>query len=226
MAQEQLQVPIGDGFITAVKTAPETTPVRSLFIYAPGAGSNIYDPFGAYLEQRLPAAGVSIVRFQFPYMEAAKRRPDSRALLEETWRRVIGMFSNIGAPLVTGGRSMGGRIASQVVAQGAKADAVALFAYPLHAPATPSKPRAKWRDEHLPGLSVPTLFCSGNRDVFATPGELAQAASMAPNPTVHLLEGADHGFATLKSSGRTKEDVWSEATDRFLEWLEVCFRLR
>ena len=170
------------------------------------------------MDRRLPEAGVSIVRFQFPYMEAAKRRPDSRAVLEETWRRVIGLFSNIGAPLIAGGRSMGGRIASQVVAQGSRVDGLALFAYPLHSPAKPSH----WRDEHLPGLGVPTLFCSGTRDAFATPGELAQAASLASNSTVHLLEGADHGFATLKSSGRTREDVWSEATDRFLEWLEVC----
>ena len=118
MAQERLQVPIGDGStVSAVKTVPDSTPVRLLFIYAPGAGSNINDPFGAYLDRRLPETGVSIVRFQFPYMEAAQRRTDSRAVLEETWRRVIGMFSNIGTPLAVGGRSMGGRIASQVVAQ-------------------------------------------------------------------------------------------------------------
>ena len=216
MAQERLQLPIGDGStVSAVKTAPDSTPVRSLFIYAPGAGSNINDPFGAYLDQRLPEAGVSIVRFQFPYMEAAKRRPDSRASLEETWRQVIATFCNTGISLVVGGRSMGGRIASQVVAQGAKVDAVALFAYPLHAPAKSTV----WRDQHLPGIGVPTLFCSGTRDAFATPGELAQAASMLPKPAVHLLEGADHGFATLKSSGRTREDIWSEAADRFLEWL-------
>ena len=105
-------------------------------------------------------------------------------------------------------------------------DALALFAYPLHAPGTLSKGRAKWRDEHLPGLSVPTLFCSGTRDAFATPDELAQAASLASNPTVRLLQGADHGFATLKSSGRTREDVWTEAADRLLEWLEACFSAR
>ena len=223
MAQEQLQVPMGDGStVSAVKTAPDTIPVRSLFVYAPGAGSNLNDPFGVYLDRRLTEAGVSIVRFQFSYMESAKRRPDSRAVLEETWRRVIGMFSNTGAPLIAGGRSMGGRIVSQVVARGSKVDGLALFAYPLHSPAKPSNRR----DEHLPGLSMPTLFCSGTRDALATPDELAQAASLAPNSTVHLLEGADHGFATLKSSGRIREDVWSEAADRFLEWLEVCLNAR
>ncbi len=72
MAQEQLQVPIGNGStVSAVKTAPDSPPDGLLFIYAPGAGSNINDPFGAYLDQRLPEAGVSIARFQFPYMEAA-----------------------------------------------------------------------------------------------------------------------------------------------------------
>ena len=223
MAQERFQVPIGDGStVSAVKTAPDSTPVRSLFIYAPGAGSNINDPIGTYLDRRLPDAGVSIVRFQFPYMEAAKRRPDSRAVLEDTWRRIIGRFSDSGVPLIAGGRSMGGRIVSQVVAQGSQVDGLALFAYPLHSPAKSSN----WRDEHLPGLSVPTLFCSGTRDAFATPDELAQAASMASNPTVHLLESHDHGFATLKSSGRTRADVWSEAADRFLQWLEVCLSAR
>ena len=117
---------------------------------------------------------------------------------------------------------MGGRIASQVVAQGTTVDGLALFAYPLHSLARPSK----WRDGHLPSVNVPTLFCSGTRDAFATPEELAQAASMVPKAQVHSLKGSDHGFATLKSSGRTREDVWSEAVDMFLEWLEDCFSLR
>ena len=110
---------------------------------------------------------------------------------------------------------MGGRMASQVVAQGTEVDGLALFAYPLHSPARPSE----WRDGHLPSVSVPTLFCSGTRDAFATPEELGQAASMVPKAQVHLLNGADHGFATLKSTGRTRDDVWREATHQFLEWL-------
>ena len=111
-------------------------------------------------------------------------------------------------------RSMGGRIASQVVAQGIQADGLALFAYPLPSPSNPYR----WCDAHLPEITVPTLFCSGTRDAFATPDELAAAASKTPRATVNWLDGADHGFAVLKSSGRTKGEVWDEAASCLISW--------
>ncbi len=110
---------------------------------------------------------------------------------------------------------MGGRIASQVVAQWTVVDGLALFAYPLHPPSSPDKRR----DGHLPNINVPTLFCSGTRDSFATAEELEAAASKLPNAVIHHLEGADHGFAVLKSSGRTRTEVWTEAADSLLSWL-------
>ena len=110
---------------------------------------------------------------------------------------------------------MGGRIASQVVAQGTKVDGLALFAYPLHPPSNPGKRR----DGHLPNINVPTLFCSGTRDSFATVEELEAAASKLPNAVIHQLEGADHGFAVLKSSGRIQKGVWIEAADSLVAWL-------
>ena len=114
---------------------------------------------------------------------------------------------------------MGGRIASQVVAQGNEVDGLALFAYPLHPPSHPEKRR----DSHLCNISVPTLFCSGTRDPFATVEELKEAASKVVSPMVYHLEGADHGFAVLKSSGRTRPDVWAEAADILLSWLrDIC----
>ena len=110
---------------------------------------------------------------------------------------------------------MGGRIASRIVAQGTQVDGLALFAYPLHPPTNPAQPR----NEHFPDISVPTLFCSGTRDSFGTPEELRAAAANVPEATVGLLDGADHGFAVLKSSGRTQEDVWSEACGIMVSWL-------
>ncbi len=110
---------------------------------------------------------------------------------------------------------MGGRIASQVVAQGTAVDALALFTYPLHPPGNPDKRR----DQHLPEVRVPTLFCSGTRDAFASPDELKEAASKVQDSRVHSLDGADHGFRVLKSSDRTSEDVWAEAVGAMLEWL-------
>jgi predicted alpha/beta-hydrolase family hydrolase len=189
-----------------------------LFAYAPGAGSHINDPFGAFAASLLPARGVDVLRFQFPYQEAAKRGgPDKDAVLEATWRAAIATAGSL-APerrLVVGGRSMGGRIASHVVAAGTKVDALALFAYPLHPPGRPDR----MRDAHLPSISVPTLFCSGTRDAFASPEELEAAAARVKGSTLRLLDGADHGFAVPKSSGRKREDVWREACEALLSFL-------
>jgi predicted alpha/beta-hydrolase family hydrolase len=218
MDEEIIQVSVRpDVTVTAIRTMPDAQPARSLFIYAPGAGSNNNDPFGSYLRQRMVHEGIALVRFQFPYMEARKRRPDSPALLEETWNHVIETVRMPDAKLIVGGRSMGGRIASHVAAQGTAVDALALFAYPLHPPGHPTKSR----DLHLPEITSPTLFCSGTRDEFATPEELATAAATVPRATVHTLEGADHGFSVLKSSGRSRDDVWGEVTDFLLSWLET-----
>ena len=187
-----------------------------MFIYAPGAGSNIRDVFGSHLSSTLAAKGISSVRFQFPYMEARRRRPDSRAVLEDTWRSVVKEVRAKDLKLVVGGRSMGGRIASQVVAQGVEAEALALFAYPLHPPGKPSQ----WRDEHLPKIDIPTLFCSGTRDTFATPEELESVATRMPAATFHVLDGADHGYSVLRASNRERKGVWDEATRALLQWMD------
>ena len=167
------------------------------------------------MSDRLAVEGITTIRFQFPYMEARKRRPDPPRLLEEAWQEVILEVRSLVTKMVIGGRSLGGRIASQIVAHGTQVDGLALFAYPLRPPSNPSK----LRDAHLPDIGVPTLFCSGTRDTFATPEELQRAASKTPRATVHLLQGADHGFRVLKSSGRTREEVWKEAVDGMLGWI-------
>jgi predicted alpha/beta-hydrolase family hydrolase len=214
MSEETLSIALPDGqTVTAVRTLIGKS--DWLVAYAPGAGSNVHDPFGRFLARRLAEHGVSTVRIQFPYMEARKRRPDPPALLEATWRAAIASLRGEAPRLIVGGRSMGGRIASQVVAAGEAVDGLALFAYPLHPPGQPDK----LRDKHLPSIGVPALFCSGTRDAFASPDELRAAASKVRHSTVHLLEGADHGFAVPKASGRTKEDVWEEATQAPLEWM-------
>ena len=215
MSDEKIKIPVGDKTISAIRTSPDRE-AQFTFVYAPGAGSNINDPFGEYLSIRLPAACASLVRFQFPYMEAGKRGPDRPPLLEETWRAVINSIQPGYGKLIVGGRSMGGRIASQVVAQGTKVDGLALFAYPLNPPSN----RAVSRDSHLPDISIPTLFCSGTRDNFATPADLTALCRKMPNAAFHELDGADHGFAVLKRSNRTREDIWKEVADVMLEWVD------
>jgi len=218
VAEETFPIAIGDGrSVTAVRTPAEGSRSSWLFVYAPGAGSNVHDPFGVLACRHLAARGISSVRFQFLYMEARKRSPDSPPVLEATWRAAIEAVRTPGLRLVIGGRSMGGRIASQVVAQGVKVEALALFAYPLHPPGRPFQVR----DQHLPAIEVPTLFCSGTNDAFASPDELRAAASKVRQSTVHFLEGADHGFAVPKSSGRARDDVWAEAVGVLRDWLQI-----
>ena len=185
------------------------------FIYAPGAGSNIDDPFGRYAADAFAIHGITTLRFQFPYMEAGRSGPDRPPVLEATWRAVIASTQRGKTRLVVGGRSMGGRIASMVVADGVAVDALSLFAYPLHPPGHPEKMRA----EHLPRIAVPTLFCSGTRDAFGSPAELRGAIKKVRGAKLHLLDGADHGFSVKKSTGRTKDDVYEEAVGMLVAWL-------
>ncbi len=213
----EFKISFGEWNLSARCTQPDEGQAPLCLIYAPGAGSNINDPFGQFLSGYLAESGVASIRFQFPYMQKGKRRPDSPKLLEETWKEAIRAGRSTASKMVIGGRSMGGRIASQVAAQGTEVDALALFAYPLRPPNNPSKVR----DTHLPEVTVPAFMCSGTRDSFGTPDELRETAAKMQKATFYLLDGADHGFSVLKSSGRTREDVWREAADGFSRWLRA-----
>jgi predicted alpha/beta-hydrolase family hydrolase len=215
MPEQRLAIAVtGAGAVSALlDEAPG--PPGTLVVYAPGAGSSLRDPFGAYLAPRLVEAGCSLLRFQFPYTEAGRRLPDRNPVLEETWRSAIENARGLSPRLVAGGRSMGGRIASQVVAQGTEVAGLALFAYPLHPPGRPETTR----DQHLAAIAVPTLFVSGTRDAFGSPDELRAAAAEMPNATLSLLEGADHGFNVAKATGRSRTDIWVEACAALLRFL-------
>ena len=210
--ESELRVELPSGSVAAIASEPDGPSVLT-FLYTPGAGSNVHDPFGKFLCRELASRGVRAVRFQFPYQEAGKRSPDRPTVLEETWRAAIDQLA--GERTVVGGRSMGGRIASQVVADGMSVAGLALFAYPLHPPGKPERSRTG----HLPALRVPVLFCSGTNDAFGSPEELREAAALAERSTVHLMEHADHGFSAPKSSGRTREQVWAEALAAMTGWL-------
>ena len=200
--------------VTAVRTKSKVKGDKNTFVYGPGAGSNIADPFGLYLDKYIPSLGYDILRFQFPYMESGKKRPDNPSILKETWKAVIGQAGDL-SNLIIGGRSMGGRIASEVVAEGLQIRGLVLFAYPLIPPRGSGMPR----DTHFPDVQVPTLFCSGTRDSFATPEQLKLSAAKIENSQVMLLDGADHGFSVLKSTGRDRTDVWSDIGSDLRTWL-------
>src|SRR4029079_6375957 len=130
-----------------------------------GAGSGMGSPFMAGIARALVAEGLAVARFDFPYMHAGRKAPDAAPALLETWRlaRDDAAERTGGLPLVAGGKSLGGRIASMAVAEGMPAEALVLLGYPLHPPGRTDK----LRRDHLADVRVPMLFLQGSRDAFA-----------------------------------------------------------
>jgi hypothetical protein len=184
-----------------------------------GAGGNRRNPMLLALARALAASGRATLLYNFPYAEKGSRRPDPPALLEATTRAAaeLALQATGAARLVHGGRSMGGRIASQAVAAGARADGLAFLGYPLHPPGQ----FEKRREAHLPRIAVPMLFVQGTRDTFARE-DLLQALleRLGPRAALVPVREADHSFGVLRRSGRTPEDVLAEVRTALLDWLD------
>jgi predicted alpha/beta-hydrolase family hydrolase len=186
-------------------------------VLAHGAGAGQDHPFMVRFATGLSARGIDVVTFNFAYLEAGRRAPDPGATLEATYRRVLEAVTSLdelsGGRLVIGGKSMGGRIASQLAARqpsGLSIDRLVFLGYPLHPPGRPAQLRAS----HLPKIGRPLLFVQGTRDPFGGPDELRPVlAEITPTPLIHAVEGGDHSFAVLKRSGLDQEATYARALD-------------
>jgi hypothetical protein len=167
--------------------------------------------------QALEAAGFNVVRFNFPYREKGSGRPDPMPVLKVAIAEAAARARKELAPrkLIIGGRSMGGRAASMLAADGFKCDGLLLLAYPLH----PARQTEKLRDAHLARISVPVLCLNGTRDALCERRLLDPIVSKLSRWQMHWLEGADHSFHVLKSSGRTDEQVMQEVGTTARSWL-------
>jgi uncharacterized protein len=168
----------------------------------------------------LATRGIDTVTFNFPYTEARRRIPDPNGRLEACYRAVIETVRNRmfgGEKLAIGGKSMGGRIASQVAATGIGGLAGLVFLnYPLHPPGKADRLRAA----HLDEVRVPMLFVQGSRDAFGTPGELQSIIQrLVPPAELYVVDGGDHSFKVLKSAGISQQDVYRVIQDRIGTWL-------
>jgi hypothetical protein len=164
-------------------------------LLAPGAGAGSDQPALVEIDRALSDSGIVVRRMDFPYRLAGRRAPDRPAvLLEALEREANELAERIGvkqARVALGGRSMGGRIASMMVADGLPAAALVLVSYPLHPPGHPEKSRT----EHLGAIDVPCLFVSGTRDAFGTREELEEATRAIRSVVTHVwIEGGDHGL--------------------------------
>lgn len=193
-------------------------------VLAHGAGTDMRHRHIQRHAADLVAAGHPTAVFDFPYTELGRKRPDPAPRLLAAWHDVVqALRPLLGAdrPLVIGGRSMGGRLASMLAAaEGAALDlaGVVCLAYPLHPPGRPDRLRVA----HWPQLAVPVLLVCGTRDAMAPPAALA-ANMDAHMPqgvaTLHALAGADHSFRARKVDGRTEDDVLAEAGATVSAWL-------
>jgi uncharacterized protein len=190
--------------------------VKAVFVCAHGAGGHKDDRGMLRLAAALEPRGLQVVRFNFPYREKGGRPPDPMPRLKASIEQAVAQARAQLTPakLVIGGRSMGGRAASMLAADGFACDGVLLFAYPLHPPGKPDQ----LRSAHLPDIQVPVLCINGTRDPLCTRGLMDHAVGGLPSWTMHWLEGADHSFRVLKSSGRDEAEVYEEVGAACERW--------
>jgi predicted alpha/beta-hydrolase family hydrolase len=198
----------------------EPADAKAVYVLAHGSGAGMAHHFLAAVATGLAARGIAVLRFNFPFMEQGSKRPDPppvahgaiRAAVAEAARRWPGL------PLYAGGKSFGGRMSSQAQAieplPGVRG--LVFLGFPLHTADKPSTERA----QHLAKVQVPMLFLQGTRDTLANLDLVRQVTTpLAPRATLHVVEGADHGFEVLKRSGRTNEEVLVELLATIAGWL-------
>ncbi|HYL19231.1 MAG TPA: alpha/beta family hydrolase [Burkholderiales bacterium] len=211
------RVPVGAETTTAIFEPAAASGRGTLFICAHGAGGHMADRSMLALSEQLRAHGIDIVRFNFLYREKKLGRPDPMPVLQRCLDAVAGYARETIKPqhLIIGGRSMGGRAASMMAADGYACDGLLLLAYPLHPAGKPEQ----LRDAHLAKIEVPTLCLNGTRDPLCTRELMERVTNKLESSwTVHWLEGADHSFHVLKSSGRTDSDVLTEVGKAVDAW--------
>ena len=219
MSAAEWKVTVGTEQTTAVYEAGDgASGSLPLFVCAHGAGGSMNDRSMFATAHAFRAHGIPLVRFNFLYKEKGSSRPDSMPLLMETTAAVVARVREELYPdrLVIGGRSMGGRAASMLAADGYAADGLLLLAYPLH----PAGQPGKLRDAHLPKIRMPVLAFSGTRDPLCTRDLMEVALKKVTAPwEMEWIEGADHSFHVLKSSGTNDAAVMDGIATRSAEWL-------
>ncbi len=223
MTLRRRTIALADGeSVSAVVAYPEGFQAGSAaaVILAHGAGNGMESPFLSAVHEGLAARGYVAVKFNFPYTERGRRAPDRAPVLEACYRGVLDAVRadpTIAAPrIVIGGKSMGGRMASHLAAQGADVAGVLLLGYPLHPTGQPDRLRVA----HLGQIQVPMLFIAGTRDALCNLDLLRQTLQrMHGTVDLHVIEGGDHSFKVPKSLRREPAAVLDEILTASTDWL-------
>ena len=221
-----LDIAPSEAISALVYQAPADPEVSLILGHGAGVGQNsaFMVKFAAALAER----GIETITFNFAYTEAGRRVPDRNDRLEAAWRRVIagyrsGEFGAHARRLAIGGKSMGGRIASQVAAtegesNGGGIAGLVFLGYPLHPPGRPEK----LRSAHLPKIRAPMLFVQGSRDTFGTPEELRPILATLNAPAeLCMIEDGDHSFKVRKTAPLSQAAVFDFILDTVERWLRA-----
>jgi predicted alpha/beta-hydrolase family hydrolase len=192
---------------------------RACYVFAHGAGAGMVHASMETIAAGLGERGIATLRYQFPYMEKASKRPDPPAVAHAAVRAAVKEAARCcpKLPLIAGGKSFGGRMTSQAQAKAALPGVrgLAFLGFPLHPAGKPSVDRAK----HLGDIRIPMLFLQGTRDALAELSLLEPVVkSLGQSATLHLVKEADHSFHVLARSGRNDREVMAEVLDAFAGW--------
>lgn len=220
----ELAVPLeSGGAVTALIYKAVEPCADAALVLAHGAGAGQHSPFMTEFAGALASLGLEAITFNFPYTEQRRRLPDRRPVLEACYRNVMHTLArqagSASRSFFIGGKSMGGRIATEVAAAD-KALAVSglvLLGYPLHPPGRP----ANRRDAHLPAVGRPMLFVQGGRDSFGTPAELEPIlTSLSPPATLHVVADGDHSYRVPRASEQRRRAVFDAVQRTIVEWIQ------
>jgi uncharacterized protein len=200
---------------------------RSALLLAHGAGAGPEHPLLAAISRGLAEAGLSVLRFRYPYRErmereGTRRPPDRMSVLEAAHQAALAELERL-APrsrVLLAGKSMGGRVGSHLAAKGASCRGLVLIGYPLHPAGRPEKERS----EHFPAIAQPALFLQGTRDALCELPRLARALERyGGRATLSVIEGADHDFKRPGRGGADAQAAARELVSRIDGWESATF---
>lgn len=213
---QELSIPFEELELSALWDPAENA--KAVVVLAHGSGAGKDHEFMAGFALAMANLDASVLRFNFPYMDAGKKFPDKAPTAIAVWRQVRDWVEENmaeGLPIFAAGKSFGGRMASLAVAEGMPAQGLIFLGYPLHAP----KKEEKLRDEHLYPLDLPMLFLEGTRDPFATPEKMEEVASkLNQHSELSWFEGGNHSFKVARSGRSAAQDgAWlADAATAFI----------
>ena len=220
VAAKDVQIPVNAkaGMVSALLVRPQNA--KALLVMAHGAGAGMRHRFMEDAAARLAELGVATLRYQFPYMEKRIKRPDSESTLTDTVRAAVATARKLAGelPLFAGGKSMGGRMTSLAASKQALDGVAGLiyFGFPLHAAGNPGAERGA----HLAEVELPMLFLQGSRDALADLKLLRPLCrKLGKRIELFVINGGDHSFHMLKSSGKSDEQAFNSLVEKAAQWM-------